>query len=107
MDAVKAFFAKYHAVPATGAGPQWERATDEALLGWALGSAESWDANPQERGALRSRMADLGNELYRRLSAMPTELWIPAVGPRPLYSRLLNAWTAVFQRIGYRWAVTD
>lgn len=34
MDAIKSFFRKYDAVPATRSGPSWSQATDEALWGW-------------------------------------------------------------------------
>ncbi len=37
MDAVKSFFAKYNAVPATDAGIDWPLAKDEAVIGWLTG----------------------------------------------------------------------
>jgi hypothetical protein len=101
------FFQKYHAVPANDYGPQWDRATDEALAGWAKSLAESWDANPTDRGILRSRMVEVGNELWKRMERIPEadrELW-QGEGPRPPYSRLLNGWDGIFRRVGYRWAV--
>lgn len=48
MDAVKDFFAKYHAVPENDKGVQWEHASDEALIGWLT----------SELGLLRRKAGD-------------------------------------------------
>jgi hypothetical protein len=37
MDAIKGFFRDHHAVPANDAGPQWDKASNESLRGWAAG----------------------------------------------------------------------
>lgn len=66
MDAIKAFFTKYHAVPAGQAGPQWDRATDAALLGWAADDCATWDADPTAHPHLRARMEEVRGELNRR-----------------------------------------
>jgi hypothetical protein len=108
MDAIRGFFRKYNAVPATDAGPDWTGASDEALAGWAVGMCETWDGG-ERGGILRSRMADVADEAYRRMERIPEAeraLWVDRENtPRPRYSLLLNAWDQTFRRIGYRWAV--
>lgn len=76
MDAMQSFLRKYSAVPANATGPQWTKATDEALLGWFqpnVGIVQSgWnkeqkrEATPQERKALMSTYNEIVAELDRR-----------------------------------------
>lgn len=66
MNGIKGFFAKYHAVPASVAGPSWSAASDEALIGWAVADCELFDRG--ERGHL-SRMKDIDQEMVRRCQA--------------------------------------
>lgn len=39
-DPIRDFFRRYHAVPATDAGPDWPTATVDALLGWFNGECD-------------------------------------------------------------------
>ena len=100
MDAVKSFFAKYHAVPASFAGPQWDKATLDALVGWATEDCRTWGTTLDnlDRLSLQNRMAEIRAELWRRLAVFgeidfgdePTE-----------HAILRRAWDAVCQCIGY------
>jgi hypothetical protein len=48
-DALKDFFRKYDAVPATDRGPVWSEATDEALIGQLQSMASALRFNSQAR----------------------------------------------------------
>jgi hypothetical protein len=97
MDAVKAFFAKYHAVPATDAGPDWANASDEALLGWAAGDCAAWDAtaDPAARRHIGARLGQLAAELRTR------SIRDGRVGP--MVNRRADAILAVSGRVGWGW----
>ena len=106
MDAVKGLFAKYNAVPATNAGPDWKHATDEALLGWAEGDCQVWDANPAAHARIVDQMQDVGNELRRR-NRKSFSMWLEMLAGDPRFDamtakreRIMAAHIAVFERIG-------
>jgi hypothetical protein len=93
MDAIRSFLTKYHAVPATEAGPDWGMASDEALIGWAKADCRAWDEHPEARHLLIDRMADIGRELSRR-TAGKAEDYRPEVG------RLFAAGGHIYRRLG-------
>jgi hypothetical protein len=97
MDAIKGFFQKYGAVPATRSGPVWSAATGEALAVWAEGDAATWDADPSARPHLRSRMLEVRNESWRRLQLYP-EVALP--DQPPAYRSLLRVWDRMCVRVG-------
>lgn len=69
MTEIQFFLAKYHAVPANDDGPVWERATDDALCGWAAEDKETWKSNPGARRDIEPRMVRVYRELDRRREA--------------------------------------
>lgn len=94
MNAVQSFFKKYHAIPATNAGPQWDKATTEALIGWADGDCKVWDENADAHARIVDHMADVGNELHRRW-------WAGVRANQDDAIHALNASHKIFRRIGY------
>lgn len=54
-DTIGDFFRCHHAVPATDAGPQWDKATVEALRGWAAGDGPHAAAARAELARHRGR----------------------------------------------------
>src|SRR5689334_7440235 len=70
MDAIRDFFQQHGAVPANDAGPQWDKASDEALLHWAEQDCETWDRCPNAHPRLYDRMKDIHDELMRRSTGL-------------------------------------
>ena len=93
MDALKSFFRKYAAVPATDAGVTWASATDDALLAWCKCNCEAWDANPDAQPELLPDMKELRREAWRRLHKYES-----FSEPR---IRLNAAWHNICTRIGF------
>jgi hypothetical protein len=58
----RGFFRKHHAIPATGAGPDFANATDDALRAWARGGDEG--AIRECRRRMERLMAE-GGDAYR------------------------------------------
>lgn len=70
LTEIQSFFKRHHAVPATDAGPQWDRATTEALDGQLKTMIEACnrDADRRQRAfdGLRKDMAAVARELLKR-----------------------------------------
>lgn len=100
MDAVKSFFAKYHAVPANDAGPQFDKASDAALLGWAEGDCKAWDRtlSGPDRKTLQNRMVEIRRELWTRIQAFGE---IDFGNEPEARKPIRRAWHAVCMRIGF------
>ncbi len=93
MNAIQAFFRKYHAVPANDAGPQWSQASDAALCGWADQDCQLWDTTLAPDGmVLWTRMVEVRNELWARLEAVAAE---------ERRAALRGAWYSICERIGF------
>lgn len=69
MDAVKAFFAKYDAVPANDRGVEWDKAGLDALLGWLDGSAGNARAGVGGHHA-RKTLRESATECWRRVGLL-------------------------------------
>lgn len=73
MDAVRGFFTRYHAVPANDAGPEWESASDDALIGWLTGEfnlLRRGDGDPR-RKLLRGAVAEAWSRVNRLSKQCP------------------------------------
>lgn len=110
MDAIKSFFAKYHAVPANDAGPCWSQASDGALIGWAEMDCAVWDHTlpTADREELRARMQEVGNEMWARMHKDSDEPEIPLTtetgGVPTVMRQFCTQWNEVFKRIGFQLA---
>lgn len=113
MDAIKSFFTKYHAAPASDAGPRWDQASDAALIGWASGDIEMWDRPNAEsvRAELLPRMKAVGNEMWARMHKDGDDPHIPftfETGGVPTVARqFCTLWNRIFYRIGFQHATSD
>lgn len=101
-DTVRGFFAKYRAVPANDAGPCWGQATDLRLVEWAEADIRVWDTtlSRDDREELRVRMAEIGNELFKRMRGRDIPCRCMDAAPT-LDQRMRAAWYDVFNRIGF------
>jgi len=62
MDALKAFFRKYNAIPATDAGPAWSQATEDVLIGWF----DTYYGMPNRSAPAQKLYDDVVAEIRRR-----------------------------------------
>ena len=78
QQTARGFFRRHHAVPATDRGPDWAKATDEALLGWwestwpvvrcGWDREKRWSAPLAQRKALLPLYNQLAGEIHRRFA---------------------------------------
>ncbi len=91
MNPIAKFMTKYNAVPATDRGPDWLRATVDALLDWAAKDCDLWQSGTQN-AHIRKRLMDIGVELDKRESASP--------GTDP---RLMDMMERIFELLDVYW----
>lgn len=122
MDAVKSFFAKYHAVPVTTSRRGVERiayeaATDAALIGHAEGNCSAWDTTDlpaHVRLDVQNELLAIRAELWRRMARLRAAAKAAGSeemcceerhGPNPtaaarLLTSLQAAWHQTVKRVG-------
>lgn len=99
MDAIKGFFTKYNAVPAGNRGPNWEKASLSALLGWVEADLKLYDAG-QRDPHFTKRLIDLRDELKARKDAHPSDGLPATLDCPPDYYAICTAYQGLCGRVG-------